>query len=403
VATDTDPGSPAPPDSGSALLDGRLRALESWLQAITQNTGAAADCLRRTESLLLNGSGTGTPGPAPDRGESDKIATRWERASDALGRRFEGALARWNRTPVETIINGALDRSTQALGNIISGSLNQARGLAQRGLSGTVEQARLDYSMEQLSRQFAAILMPLTNGLTYFTARLTDMMAGLKGSQQNRLLGAGLGAVVGGRVGGPMGALVGGGIGAMALGAPSENDRWLGAGAGLAIGARLAGPIGAAIGAPIGYAVGSGDYGRRREMGDSRFGAGARAAGVALLDTGEAPAMKVLRSALGISSPADMARDGMGIRPGALAAGAAAAAARPDPRRDVTPFQAEMGDPGAAYFRAQVGAIRATAGADFEDAGPLKPVLDMMLEIIKILARIAGVEVRDPRSSEAAR
>lgn len=82
--------------------------------------------------------------------------------------------------------------------------------------------------------------------------------------------------------------------------------------------------------------------------------------------------------------------------------GAAAAAAR----RDVTPFQADMGEAGSSYFRMQAAMIRTTAGPDFEDAGPLKPIIDGMLEIIKLLAKIAGVELNfdaPPPSAEGAR
>ena len=70
----------------------------------------------------------------------------------------------------------------------------------------------------------------------------------------------------------------------------------------------------------------------------------------------------------------------------------------------MTPFQAEMGDAGSGHFRMQAAVIRATAGAGFEDAGPLKPIIDLIIKVIEWLKFIAtGQSSEPPASSEESR
>jgi hypothetical protein len=203
-----------------------------WLENIAKNT---ADALK-----LLNpgGGGSGTPLSA------DPAGSRYERAMEALGKRFESALSRWSRTPVEKLINTSLDAAAKQLDRAATTIMSQGRGLVNRGMQGTVEQARFDYSMDQLGRQMAGIFAPLTNAMTYFASRTTALLAGLNGEGQNRVLGMGVGAVAGYRMGGAPGALLGGYLGGTLAGSGGTTwDGLGGAAVGAAAGYRLGGPL----------------------------------------------------------------------------------------------------------------------------------------------------------------
>lgn len=357
-------------------LETEIDYVKRWLEEIARNTAQARD------ALVRKGGGSDSGGGAEPNG------TRLERALETLGKRFESALSKWSRTPVETLVNTSFDKGMQTLNAATQTILSTSRNFAQRGMQGTVEQARLDYANEQLGRQFAAVMAPLTNAMAYFSTRMGGLMQGLNGEGQSRLLGVGIGAVAGGRFGGPVGALAGGAFGSLAMrgdGSGGTGDMFLGMGAGAALGGRAAGLYGAAAGAVTGAAAAtprSYESERPSDYYDRMRAGGGSMVGSTLSTMAEA-----------------LARPFRGAVPGAPPS----PGAPPPARRDVTPFQAEMGDAGSAYFKAQTAAIRATAGADYEDAGPLKPIVDGMIEIIKLLAKIAGVELREePRPAGAA-
>ncbi len=72
------------------------------------------------------------------------------------------------------------------------------------------------------------------------------------------------------------------------------------------------------------------------------------------------------------------------------------------PRRDVTPFSADMTTAGEQYFQFQRSIIRATAGEGYEDGGPLKPIVDMLLKIFDVLVSISqGKQYTPPPQSSA--
>lgn len=361
-------------------LETEIDYVKRWLEEIARNTAQSRDA-------LLKRGGAGGKGVAAD---ADPDGTRFERAMEALGKRFESALSKWSRTPVEALVNASFDKGMQVLNTATQTVLSTSRNFAQRGMQGTVEQAKLDYANEQLARQFAAIMAPLTGAMTYFSARVGGLMQGLNGEGQNRLLGMGIGAVAGGRAAGAGGAIAGGVLGPIAMrgdGTGGTGDMFMGAGAGAYLGFRAGGAYGAVAGTAAGAAAAtprsyvterpSDYYDRMRAGGGSMVGST-------------------------LSTMAEsLARPFRGATPGAPPP---PGATPPTPRRDVTPFSAEMGDAGSAYFKAQTSAIRATAGADFEDAGPLKPIVDMMVEIIKLLAKLANVELTEPpRGADAAR
>lgn len=313
--------------------------LESWLIAIAEHT-------RRTREAVEGKTGGG-PGNTPAARQQDAMFER-------LGRRIEIAMA------------GA-----------VGSGYGQARALANRGFSGTVEQARFDYAMDQLARQMAAAMRPILDGMTYAAVQIERRMrtggVGLQNAVMGGMVGAGAGYMLGG---GPLGALGGAALG---MGVFGEN-RGMGAAGGAMLGARL-GPYGAAVGAMAGAVASSSDYGDLRRGGKSRVEAAFGALGMATFDAG----FGAYRALGGTgTNPLDEARArflATNPRPGA------GAAERP---REVTPFQAQMGDAGSTYFRIQEAMVRTTAGADFEDGGPFKPLIDLGLKILDQLIAMSG-------------
>jgi hypothetical protein len=87
--------------------------------------------------------------------------------------------------------------------------------LYNRGMQGTVEQGRREMELNLLGREVASIFKPLSDATTDATRGLRKWMQGLSKSEQNLLMGAGVG------VAGILGAVAmrrGGGLGALALG-----------------------------------------------------------------------------------------------------------------------------------------------------------------------------------------
>jgi hypothetical protein len=353
-----------------------------WLENIAKNT---ADALK-----VLKGSGGTGPAPA-----TTADGSRFERAMEALGKRFESALSQWSRTPVEKLVNSAFDAATKNLDRAANSLIGQGRGLINRGMQGTVEQARNDYAMEQLGRQMAGIFAPLTNALTYFASRTTALLGSMNGDQQNRMMGLGVGAYAGMRMGGVPGMIAGGTIGALAMGGESSIAGGL---TGAYLGARLAGPVGAVAGYAIGAVSGSGDYGRLRGEGNSRLAAVAGAGIGAVTDLGYGAARMFGLTSPDERNPMDAIRKEANDR--AVAEGRRPG---PAPKREVTPFQAQMGEAGSTAMRVQEGLIRATAGEGFDDAGPLKPIIDWMERIFVALMKLADPTYVPPPSADGAR
>lgn len=360
-----------------------LSALEDWLVAIAQHTRESKEHLERIAKRGTGGAGgtgLGASGYDPD-------ATRWERMFEALGRRFESALSRWSKTPSQVLVSDAFNAATRRLDMAASTMIGQSRSLVSRGFSGTFEQQRFEYSLDLLGRQFAAIFSPILNGFTYLAARLEPMLRALTGTEQNRLMGGGIGALIGYRMGGPLGALAGFGLGSAFVpgGGESTGGAMVAAASGAYLGARvagipgalLAGTAAAATAAPGRYETErpSDYYARMRAGGATRFGAAFSTAGESI-------------SAL-FSGP----------RPGAPPA-----PTPPAPRRDVTPAHLDMGEAGQLHFLLQRDLIRATAPAGYEDtSNPLKPFMDVLLQIVQLLMMIAIPGYTPPPSAERAR
>jgi hypothetical protein len=329
----------------------QLEYLEDWLVTLVQLNKRMAESLERKER-----SDKSTADPKQD----------WY--IEKLGKRLEGALA-----------------------SQLSSRLNQAQALANRGFSGTVEAARMDYAMEQLGKQFAAVMKPVMDALTYGAVQIEMRMRRMSGSDQNGLLGLAGGAAVGRMFGGTTGMLAGGLIGSALMGSGGDSTSGLmGAAVGGWAGFRASGgnPFAALGGAVVGGVSSTGDYGRFRASGSGRLTSALGALGAGIADLSE-------------------------LLPGVPEGGVAAWRRRSDrlyggggsgaaPRRDVTPFQADMMDAGGTYFQIQKSMIRATAGADFEDGGPLKPIIDGMIKVIELLGKIAGVSFDEPLSATAA-
>lgn len=330
-----------------------LDSLESWLIAIAQHT-------RETKEALQGRAGAVSPGGAGPGKADDSML-------DKLGQRIEAAMK----------------------GGLTSG-LNQAKSLAARGFAGTTEAAQNSYAMEMLGKQFAAVMKPVMDAMTYGAVQIEQRMRGMNGSQQNAMLGGILGAGIGMRYGGVGGALAGGAIGALALGAESSVA---GGAAGAYLGFRAGGPIGALAGYAVGSVAGSGDYGRLRREGNSRFASGFGSGVGSLTDLGYNTLGKGGLGIIGGANPMDAIRAEADKK-------AAAGGKKPEERRDVTPFQAEMMEAGGTAARVQESLIRATAGAGFEDAGPLKPLVDIGLAILDQLIKMSG-GTPPPRSARA--
>lgn len=354
---------------GGATLDD----LNDWLQTIT---GLTFDSRAYLESISKRSGGTGGGGSGSGAGPSRDWPQRLDDAIERFGRRIE-----------------------TAIGRLGSFALSQTQQLTRRGFGGTVEGARFDYAMEQLSRQMAAVFMPILNGMTYLAARVEREMRGMTGGQQNQVMGGLIGAGVGMRLAGGLGVIPGAflGAGLMAQGG-DQTSGLIGAAAGGLIGARMGGLPGAAAGAAAGYIAERGDYGRLRASGEGRGASFAGAAAATLGDMADvgsavfpltAPAYWGAR-ALGFEGFGATARHAMGADITGTTIGLGAAGAR-DPHRDVTPFQAQMGEAGSGFFRMQESMIRVTAGAEFQaDAGPLKPIIDLLIECVQWLRTLAG-------------
>lgn len=357
-------------------FDAQLEAdyIKRWLEEVARNTAQTRDAVEGMGKA--KGAGGGTPA-------ADPAGSRWERVSEMLAARFESAISKMSRTPAEKLASTGLDRASGLLESAASSLLSSSRNFANRGFNGTVEKARFDFATEQLSKQFAAIMKPILDGMTYGAVEIERRMRGLSGGEQNRLLGAGIGGVAGLRYAGPLGAFAGAAAGSIAMGgAGTYGDGGMGAAAGAYAGMRVAGPWGAAVGAAGGYVAGRGDYSRMRESGKGRFVSGAVAAGAALGD-----AWYGVRGLFtDEESPIDAARRDWDTRRSPRARERAGAETA---RREVTPFSADPLAAGGTADNIQRALIRATAGADYEDNGPLKPIIDMMLKIFDVLMTIA--------------
>lgn len=319
-----------------------LDNLQDWLIVIAQHT-------RETKEALQGRAGAVAPG---------KVAADDATTLDRIGKRIEEAMK----------------------AGLASG-LGRAQSLAARGFAGTAEQAQNSYAMEMLAKQFAAVMMPVMQAMTYLAAQTEMRMRAMSGAQQNGLMGGIIGGALGLRYGGVGGALAGATIGSLAMGGESSTG---GGVAGAYLGFRAGGPVGALAGYAVGSVAGSGDYGRLRGEGNSRF-ASAFGSGIgSLTDLGHF-ALGTGKGTLGlnlIGGPNPMT---------AIRAEADAKAGKTAPeRRDVTPFQAEMMEAGGTAARVQEGLIRATAGAGFEDAGPFKPITDVLLLILDQLIVMSG-------------
>jgi uncharacterized spore protein YtfJ len=265
------------------------------------------------------------------------------------------------------------DRVERAAASQIGQRLAQAQGLAARGFAGTAEGVYNSYAMDMLGRQFAAVMLPVMQAATYLAEQVERRMRNMSGTEQNRLLGMGLGAAAGLRFG-PFAAIAGGVMGGI-LGSgdrPGPYDMYGGVAAGAYTGFRMGGLpgaaggmlVGAAMAAPTDYASErpSSYYTRMRAGGMDRFSAGVAVAG---------------RSLGHLFGAADS-------RPGAPPGAAAEA-----PRRDVTPYKFEVGDAGSSFWRIQEGVMKATGGGA-GDGGPFKPIVDVLLMILDQLIRMGG-------------
>ncbi|QJX00304.1 hypothetical protein [Frigoriglobus tundricola] len=322
--------------------------LESWLIAITQHT-------RETkEAFQVQG----------ERQKKQDAEPAWV---DKLAKKFETFTT-----------------------TIAARGLGQANALATKGFAGTVEQARYDFAMEQLGRQFAAVMSPVLNGMTYAAQQFEMRMRGWNGTEQNRVMGGVLGAGLGYKLGGLPGLLAGGAIGGAVGGSLSsrfENDALGGA----AAGPRPSAPVsaGSARGSvppwvrpPAARKCVEGEkpsdyYKRERETGSSRLGAAWNTFGAEL-------------SAIGGSAARTVGFDSDVGKPASRAEYEKSRAKPPEPRT-VTPYNPAMVGAGESYFKIQESVIRATAGAGAEENNPLKPIIDGIGDIIKLLAKLAGV------------
>lgn len=338
------------PNPAGAQPIATLSNLEDWLIKITEYTGRTARVLE----------GRGASGQTQQRPQNESNMEKW---LDQLGKRL-----------------------TASLDRLIASLTATTTGLYRRGMQGTVEEARLHFAMDMLGRQVAAIFSPVTNALTYFAARLEPMMRSLSGNEQNRLMGAGVGAMLGYRFGGGLGALAGFAAGSgLLMGGENSRDTFMAAGAGAYLGFRTAGPVGAlALGTAAAARAAPSRYESERP---SDYYTRMRAGGATKLGAAFSTGAEAISSLFSNARP-----------------GAPPAARPPEPHRDVTPFMPQMTEAGSTFFRSQEAVIRATAGAGFEEAGPLKPIVDLMIEGLKLLAKLAGVElVERPASAERAR
>jgi hypothetical protein len=203
-------------------------------------------------------------------------------------------------------------------------------------------------------------------------------MRSLSGRGQDAMLGTIIGGGIGLRFGGAPGAIAGASIGTSLLGGGSSTSAMAGAGAGALLGARF-GPVGAVAGGTIGL-IGSTPRSFEGESGTEYYNrqraGGASVVGAYVSGMGEA-----IRRL--IDSPLKRPTPGAG-----------------DGRREVTPFQADQMEAGGTAQQVQRNLIRATAGAGYEeDAGPLKPIVDLLIQVLDVLLKIQNPSYTPPPRS----
>lgn len=288
-------------------------------------------------------------------------------------------------------------RSERIAGGFAIGAAAGGAALARRGFSGTVDGARLDYAMEQLSRQLAAVFQPVIQAMTYMAGRTANAIRNMSGGEMDRLMGSALGTLVGFGLGGARGALLGG------LAGPGVMERMTGGGpmgrgdalaataAGAYLGYRVAGVPGALFGGAA-AAIASGDT----RVGSTAAGAAAGAAVGSFLPGVGTVAGGIIGGGVGFVSSLFAGDDDKKAEPPRVTVERA--------KREVLPFQSEMGAAGSTYWKFQEAAIRATAGTP-DDAGPLKPIVDLLEMIVTLLGKAIGVRIdfSDPKTADEMR
>lgn len=320
-----------------------------------------------------------------------EVAKNTAQTRDAvMGRGSASAATGAREKPDESAFDRFAKRIEAAVGAGINYRLSQAQGLANRGFQGTVEQARYEYAMDMLGRQFAAVMSPVLNGFQYAAVEIERRFRGLSLGQQNAVMGGIVGAGIGARFGGVPGAVLGYGLGAAYMGGGSTTSAMTGAAAGAWLGYRTAGPVGALFGATAGAAGSApGSYASERP---SDYYARMRADGGTVFGAGFSTASE------SISRLFSGGREG--APPGGAAIGAAVGARADAARRDVTPFSADPLAAGGTADLIQKALIRTTAGADYAEDNPLKPLIDLGIRAVEILLAIAGgAGVTVPRSA----
>lgn len=279
------------------------------------------------------------------------------------------------------VLREGFRRVESAVSRVGLAGLGGVTALAAKGFQNTYAGARLGYETDRLSRQLAAVFQPVVQAMTYLSAKLADGLGRIDLQAQNRLMNGVLGATAGLFLGGPRAALVGGVLGTIAgPGSGSgRNDALLGAAAGAYAGFRVGGAAGALIGGAAGAALAG-----PRDRLDAALTGGLAGAGLGLLLGG--PLGLLIGGAAGAAGGALLGPD-----PGD---GLAAVAGRGPRREAPVPFSAAEEEAGGAARRFQEVIARMNPdGTLTEDAGPLKPIVDALLTIIELLAKIAGVTV----------
>ena len=221
--------------------------------------------------------------------------------------------------------DGVIQAGRRVGGYVGGAALATGGGLARQGFSGTTEAAVFNNEWKMLSREVAGVAKPVIDVFTRLTRSARKFLEGLDETGQNIALaglvgGSGYGALRFARAGGVAGIAasalgLGGGAAGGAVtagGIGSAVGTAAGGGAAGATAARGAGLLGKAgrFARAIPYAglvftaadaATSGDYGRMRQAGKSRFGSGAVAVGASLFEsyhmlapweTGENPIIK---------------------------------------------------------------------------------------------------------------
>lgn len=180
---------------------------------------------------------------------------------------------------------------------LAGGAAVAGMGLARQGFAGTVEQAKFDLEMKMLSRELAAVMKPVMEVMTKGARYIRQQLQSLDEGGQNMVMG---GMLLGGtaagawalRAGGRMlgmfggagaaaagtGAIAGGSLAAQAGGAAVGGAAGRGMLARAGTVARGAGVAAGPVVATVGGAT-SGDYGRMRSAGKSKFASAMVAAG----------------------------------------------------------------------------------------------------------------------------